>query len=81
MILICRNLKKYDVPIYHILNIDGIESQEQAECRLLKLFNLDQLRLFDLENDTLEQAYDMQSENIVFTGDKYQENRGDDLNG
>jgi len=69
MILICRNLKQSDIPIYHILNIDDIEAMDKAEGRLLKLFNLNQLELFNSKNDQLERAYNKQGDKIAFTED------------
>jgi uncharacterized protein (DUF488 family) len=72
MILICRSLKQFNTPIYHIFNIDKIESQYKAEIRLLKLFNLDQLKLFDSKNDQLMRAYDKQGDKIAFKEDHTQ---------
>jgi uncharacterized protein (DUF488 family) len=66
MILICRNLKQFEIPIYHILNINEIESQCKAENRLLKLFNLNQPELFDSKETQMERAYDKQGDKIAF---------------
>ncbi len=84
MILICRNLRRFEIPIYHILNTDEIESQDKAERRLLKLFSLNQLELFDSINDQLERAYDKQSDKIAFTEENAQAEKdfhGEDFNG
>jgi len=72
MILICRNLKNFGLPIYHILDLDNIESQKEAESRLLRLFKLNQLDMFESENDQLEKAYNMQGEKIAYKTEDYQ---------
>ena len=74
MILICRNLKKFEVEIIHILEEDYIEPHKESEKRLLKLFNLDQQELFRSDQEQLEQAYDQQADKIAYREDLYKEN-------
>lgn len=69
MILICRSLKKLGHTIYHVLDTDKVETQAESEFRLLKLFKLNQLDLFQSKNDQLEQAYDKQGERIAYKED------------
>ena len=69
MILICRNLKKSGLTIYHVLDNDKLESQSESEQRLLKQFKLNQLELFQSEKDRLERAYDKQGEKIAYKED------------
>lgn len=86
MILICRNLKNINVNINHIIDTDNLETQEQSEKRLLKLFKLDQPDLFMTEKQRLDLAYDSQSEIIAFseesdrTNSIYEGNAGSDKN-
>ena len=83
MILVCRNLKKMGIEIYHILDTDIVESQSESEHRLLKVFKLNQLELFHSKNDQLEQAYDKQGERIAYTVESNSvksNNEGDRIN-
>jgi uncharacterized protein (DUF488 family) len=66
-ILVCRNLKRFNIDIYHILSPDEIEKNSQSEERLLKLFSLEQNELFLGKEDLLEEAYNRQGELIAYT--------------
>lgn len=69
MILVCRNLDKMGIEIFHILDSDIVESQSESEHRLLKVFKLNQLELFHSKNDQLDRAYDKQGERIAYKVD------------
>lgn len=79
MVLVCRNLRHYDIIIEHILNNGKLESQASIEDRLLVLHGFQvprgqpqQLSLFDLvedkpsREDNLLKAYQLQSDRIAF---------------
>lgn len=66
-ILICRNLKQFDIAIFHILSMDKVENNTQSEERLLKLFDLEQNDLFLEKEDLLEEAYNRQGDLIAYT--------------
>ena len=69
-ILICRELKKIhlDLKISHILGDGAIESQVEAEKRLVRLHKLEPELFGDLtsESSIIEKAYDLQAEKIAF---------------
>jgi len=65
-ILICRNLKEYNLCIKHILEDGKIEDHHDTERRLVKMLKIEPT-LFEpekTESDLIEQAYDQQSQNI-----------------
>ena len=65
-ILICRNLKSFNIPINHILADGMLEKNENTEKRLLKIFELDTIELFISPEEQLEIAYDRQGKNIAY---------------
>jgi len=65
-ILICRHLRAEPVFIQHILEDGGIETNEQAESRLLEETGLPAAHLFHSRAELIEQAYDLQSERIAY---------------
>ncbi|MFC1676811.1 DUF488 family protein [Planctomycetota bacterium] len=65
-ILICRNLKEYNLSIKHILEDGKIEDHHDSERRLVKKLKIEPT-LFEpekTESDLIEQAYDQQSQKI-----------------
>jgi uncharacterized protein (DUF488 family) len=66
-ILICRHLRGHAIDIRHILDDGGIETNEQAESRLLEAVGLPPTHLFLSRADLIEQAYDLQGERIAYT--------------
>ena len=66
MILICRALRSEPFQIQHILEDGGVESQRDAEMRLLLTLKMPQLRLFDKVDDLIQRAYDRQAARIAF---------------
>ena len=64
-ILISRKLSP-ELAIKHILGDGSFEYHEQSEQRLLKLFNPDQLDMFNGAKKTLDDAYTLQAEKISY---------------
>lgn len=67
-ILVCRHLRSDPIEIRHILDDGEIETNEQAELRLLELVGLPTTHLFLSRQDLVEQAYDLQGERIAYVG-------------
>jgi len=65
-ILICRHLRADDMKIKHILEDGSLETQQEAEQRLMKLLKLSEQDLFATHEQLIERAYDMQSEKIAY---------------
>lgn len=66
-ILVARNLRAPDLNIRHILKDGELESQIDAEERLVGLTRTAQGGLFDDTGDAVERAYDAQGEKIAYT--------------
>lgn len=64
-ILICRQLR-CDVSIAHIVEPGGLELQEDAEERLMRLFGLNNRNLFESREEVLAEAYEKQGEKIAY---------------
>ena len=66
-ILISRYMRKYDIEIIHILEDGKIESNSDAEKRLMQILNSPQEQgdLFLSIEERIEKAYDLQGENIA----------------
>jgi uncharacterized protein (DUF488 family) len=67
MILICRKIRDKDMQIYHILENGELESNIEAEKRLMNALKIPELTLFDDPETLINQAYDIQSEKIAFS--------------
>ncbi|MBF0526961.1 MAG: DUF488 domain-containing protein [Deltaproteobacteria bacterium] len=65
-ILICRNLRYYNISIRHILGDGNLEEHKESELRLLKLLKLNQMSIFTTASDQMERAYDKQGEKIAY---------------
>ncbi|MFO1500939.1 MAG: DUF488 domain-containing protein [Verrucomicrobiota bacterium] len=65
-ILVARHLRGKGFPIQHILADGSLESQEEAESRLLKLLGMSQPSLFATHDQIVERAYDEQGLRIAF---------------
>jgi len=65
-ILICRHMRKMELPIQHILETGDLESHEELESRLLALAGLPEQDLFQTREELVEQAYDWQGDRIAF---------------
>ncbi len=81
MILICRELRTEPFQIHHILEDGSLESQKDAERRLLLTLRMPQLRLFESPEGLIQRAFDAQAERIAYVRDSERpkdENREDD---
>jgi uncharacterized protein (DUF488 family) len=68
-ILICKNLKKYQIQIYHIIDANNFENHTETEFRLLKLFHLEEPDLFMNDAERLAEAYSRQEEKIAYVAE------------
>jgi len=71
-ILICRHMRQYDIEIKHILEDGEIESNSNAEKRLMKTLNIHNKQgdLFLSVEERIEKAYDIQGEKIAYISKK-----------
>ncbi len=74
-ILVCRHLKPA-LDIRHILEDGSLETEEQAEDRLLALLGLPAGDLFQSKADFIEQAYDKQGDKIAYVERSVEEQAG-----
>ncbi len=65
-ILICKNLKEYQIQIFHIIDANTSENHKETEFRLMKLFHLEQPDLFMKDSERLEEAYSRQEGKIAY---------------
>ncbi|GHT89157.1 hypothetical protein FACS1894137_17990 [Spirochaetia bacterium] len=65
-ILVCRNLKTYNLNIQHIISENVLEPNLKAENRLLKQFKLDINDIFMSDEERLNLAYDKQGNKIAY---------------
>jgi uncharacterized protein (DUF488 family) len=65
-VLICRELRRDPIQIEHILDNGEIETNHQAETRLIEEAGLPATHLFYDRSQLVEQAYDLQSERIAY---------------
>ena len=65
-ILVCRHLRAESMLIQHILEDGGLESNADAERRLLSVCGLPPHDLFRSHEELIEQAYDMQGDRIAY---------------
>ncbi len=68
-ILICRHLRVDDMNIKHILEDGSLETQSEAEQRLMDVLNIPKQDLFASPEQLVEQAYDRQGEKIAYQED------------
>ena len=66
MILVTRRLRGPEMRIEHIREDGTLESNEQAEERLLRMFHPDGVDLFRSRADLVEDAYDQQGGQIAY---------------
>jgi uncharacterized protein (DUF488 family) len=64
-ILVCRTLRGTGIEIAHILADGRLETQVDAEARLVARTRADQAGLFE-SSDPVERAYDLQAERIAY---------------
>jgi uncharacterized protein (DUF488 family) len=65
-ILVCRRLRSLDVPIMHIDAAGGLEKQQDAEMRLLKLLGVRSDDLFRGHEEAVQKAFDVQGARIAY---------------
>lgn len=65
-ILVCRHLRTANLAIKHVLADGTIETGEESENRLLKLFRLGEHTLFEDNAALVERAYDLQAAKIAY---------------
>jgi hypothetical protein len=65
-ILVCRRLRSETDAIHHILEDGEIETQREAEFRLMRTLRIVYPDLFHTEEELIEQAYDLQGEKIAY---------------
>lgn len=63
--LICRHLRD-DAQIDHIIDEETLEPQDEAEFRLLELYDLPRGDLFNSQEELIEQAYDAHGKKINY---------------
>lgn len=64
-ILVCRHLKD-EIAITHIVTEGRLETQEEAENRLLRTLNMDDRVLFESRDELLSEAYEKQGDKIAY---------------
>lgn len=65
-ILVCKNMKSYDLSIYHILGDGKIEENSLSEQRLLSLHKLNHDDMFLSAEERLERAYCLQGDRNAY---------------
>lgn len=70
MILVCRNLRRSDTTIKHILADGKLEDNRDTEYRLMKTLKIDTSDLFMSKDDLVEEAYDKQGKQIAYQEDE-----------
>jgi hypothetical protein len=63
---VCRHFRSELVDIKHILEDGKVETNAQAESRLLEEVGLPATHLFYSRSELIEQAYDLQSDRIAY---------------
>ena len=69
-ILVARNLVREGVAVRHILADGGLETQEQAEERLLDQGKVTNADLFLSPDEILDQAYERQARAIAYEDER-----------
>jgi uncharacterized protein (DUF488 family) len=75
-ILVCRHLRR-DLGIAHIGENGSIETQREAEARLMKEEKIPQIDLFLSEADLIERAYDQRGPKIAYRENENKEEERD----
>jgi len=66
MILVCRHLRSPAITIAHILEDGSLESMENAEDRLLRLYHSQGEDLFRSREELIEEAYERRAERLQY---------------
>ncbi len=67
MLLVARHLAKRHVDVQHILSDGSLESQADAERRMMKVNKIQEVDLFESRETMLSRAYTLQSQACAFT--------------
>ena len=68
-IIVSPRLRDRGIEVLHILSDGSLESQEQAESRLARLFDLPERELFRSASEIVAEAYRLQGERIAYQED------------
>ena len=68
-VLVSPRLCERGIEVRHILSDGSLDSQQQAESRLARLFDLSEQELFRPEGEILAEAYRLQGERIAYQED------------
>ncbi|MDD3249057.1 MAG: DUF488 domain-containing protein [Smithella sp.] len=66
MLLICRNLRRENIHIRHVLEDGSLEDNRDTEQRLMKLLKIDPADLFSSEEEQIRRAYDLQADKVAY---------------
>ena len=66
-ILVCRNMRRFDLQIIHILEDATLEDNKDSEKRLLQLHKMCEYNLFQSVDNVIEDAYDRQGVKMAAT--------------
>jgi hypothetical protein len=67
MILVCRHLRGDEIDIRHIHDDGRLESNREAERRLMQQLGVPETDLFMGEEELIQKAYDLQGAKIAYT--------------
>jgi hypothetical protein len=68
-ILVSPRLRERGVEVQHILSDGALETQEQVERRLARLFELPERELFRVADEIVAEAYRLQGQKIAYQED------------
>jgi len=68
-ILVCKQLKNYEIQIVHIIDDNTSEDHSETEFRLMKLHHLEQPDLLMKDSERLEEAYSRQAAKIAYVAE------------
>jgi len=66
MILVCRNMRRDDVQIRHVLEDGSYEDNTESERRLMRSLGIAENNLFATAAELIESAYDLQGAKIGY---------------
>jgi len=69
-ILVSPHLRRRGLAVFHILTDGTLESHEQTEKRLLRLFALPERELFRSSEEIVAEAYKLQGEKVAYQEDE-----------
>ena len=69
-VLVSPRLRRQGLNVFHILTDGTLETYEQTESRLLRLFELPEREFFRSTDEIVAEAYRMQGEKIAYHEDE-----------